>query len=166
IYPDGMLHPLVFNPGERSKTLTLAPSFYDDCGQPVTFELQDGSGHLNSATAEFNRPCRRTLLERLNREFPWWPLPAIPVGAVLGYGLWRLVRRVFNGKSGTTAGHQDAAPKASDFRASWEFGDEVPGPLPDPPEIPGWPRFRCEFHIEWGGAEPPDPLPIVEPNDG
>src|SRR5262249_41007631 len=38
IYPDGMLHPLVFNPGERSKTLTLAPSFYDDCGQPVTFE--------------------------------------------------------------------------------------------------------------------------------
>jgi hypothetical protein len=166
ISPDGMPHPLVFGAGEPSQTLTLTPDFYDKCGPPPTLDLDDGSGQPNSATATFKGTCPLTLLQRLNRAAPWWPLAAIPVAASLGYGLWRLARRIFNGKNGNNGGNDDEVTPTPDLYPTWKLEDGAMSPLPDPPGIPGWPKFTSEVRIDWGGAQVPDPLPIAEPNDG
>lgn len=161
ISPDGMPHPLVFRAGEASRTLTLRPDFYDKCGPPPTLDLNDGSGHPNSASAAFDGICPTGWLEWLEKNVPYWPWPAIPAGILLGFGLWRLARRIFNGRS------EEPVPAPPPLLyPTWQFEEGIMPPPLDPPQIPDWPKFRGEVEIDWGGADVPDPLPLAETTDG
>jgi hypothetical protein len=161
ISPDGLPHPLRFAAEDTSKLLELKPDFYSVCGPPPTLILRDGAGREVAASASFSGPppeaCNPpppTLLEWLQENAPWWPIPAALLGlgavAYVGRKIWR---RIWPG----------TVPV---LYPTW--GIEA-GPTPpelDAPHIPGWPKFSTSVTVEWGGAIVPQPLPIAETKDG
>lgn len=153
IRPDGVPHPLRFAAGEASKKLRLSADAYVRCGPPPRLILYDGPDQVEES-ASFSDSCAgpspKTLLERLQEDFPWWPIPA----ALLALGLTTYVLRKF------------IWPPAPALYPSWGIEPGLQPVGPGPPRLPGWPRFSTRVAIEWGGASVPEPLPIVETNDG
>lgn len=159
ISPDGLPHPLRFAAEDTSKPLELKPDFYSFCGPPPTLSLHDGSGQDTSATASFSGPCgqpppRPTLLEWLQENAPWWPIPAGLLGlGAIAYAGRKIWRRIW----------PETVPV---LYPTWGIEAGPSPPALDAPHIPGWPKFSTSVTVEWGGAIVPQPLPIAETKDG
>src|SRR4051794_859656 len=112
ISPDGLQHPLEFAEGEARKTLELRGDRYAKCGLAPTLMLRGPAGLEAQASATFSAD-RCTILESLNERAPWWPIPAAAVAALLGFGLWQMGKKLFNGGSPT-------------FYSKWDLKADLP----------------------------------------
>ena len=172
--PNGQIeqswHPVNFDQNGIA-LLRLAGESYLVCADPPLVRIRVGNQLIEEAASYSNyvpQECRpKGILQWLHDNVPYWPWPAIPVGALLAFGLWRLARRIFNGGNSGNGTNGDAEmPPPPHLYPTSDIEYAAMPQVPDPPEIPGWPKFSRQIRIEWDEPQPPDPLPIAEPDNG
>jgi hypothetical protein len=151
IQPAGMQHPLNFDEGNDTISLTLPVGSYSPCRMPPTLTLRLETPVSGSASFVDQPPSYCAEPPPPTFPPPWWP---IPVAIITLIGIVYTVSKYW----------PPITPPV--LYPTWDIEVGVPAAAADLPQIPGWPRFSIRTTLEWGGASLPDPLPLAEKKDG